>query len=91
MQIDTIRAVFTYVMALVVVVGGGAFLLAVRNDTPPNDLITGAAISVVTLAVQFVFSKEQQTATARQSERAFLAGYSLPGAVVVPRPPTPSE
>lgn len=78
MQADTIRLLFTYMIALVVIAGGGAFLLVVRNDNPPNDLITGAAISVVTAAVQFVFQKETQTSTARASERAFAAGQAVP-------------
>lgn len=76
MQADNIRLLFTYLIALVVIVGGGLFLIVVRNDNPPNDLITGAAISVVTLAVQFVFTKETATATARQTERAVVAGQN---------------
>lgn len=74
MEADTIRLWFTYLTALVVIAGGGLFLLIVRNDNPPNDLITGAAISVVTLAVNFVFTKETATSSSRASERAFTAG-----------------
>lgn len=78
MQADTVRLWFTYVIALAVILGGGAFLLVVRNDNPPNDLITGAAISVVTLAVQFVFTKETSTSTARQTVAAVVAGQNGP-------------
>lgn len=78
MQIDTIRALFTYLTAIIVIVGGGLFLLAIRNDANPNDLMTGAAISVVTLAVQFVFTKETATSASRSSERAFAQATGNP-------------
>ena len=88
MQTDTIRLIATYVTAIIVIVGGGAFLLIVRNDVPANDLITGAAISVVTLAVQFVFTKETQTSAARGAERAVAQGAASGSTVTVDPPRT---
>jgi hypothetical protein len=61
--IDTIRAVATYVIALVVVVGG---FLIIRD---PNAAIADKVVvaGFVGSALTFVFGSEVQTRTARQA------------------------
>jgi len=71
--VDTIRALFTYVIALIVVVGGGAVIFVSRNDPSATDTVAIIA-GFVGSALTFVFSSEVQTRTARQSASASLAG-----------------
>jgi len=71
--VDTIRALFTYAIALVVVVGGGAIIYFSRNDPSATDTVAIVA-GFVGSALTFVFSSEVQTRTARQSATATLAG-----------------
>jgi hypothetical protein len=71
MQVDTIKALATYVIALVIVVGGFLILFATRNEpvTDTRLIIAGFMGSAVT----FVFSSETQTRTARQAAAATYA------------------
>jgi len=71
--VDTIRALFTYVIALIVVVGGGSVIFVSRNDPSATDTVAIIA-GFVGSALTFVFSSEVQTRTARQSATATLAG-----------------
>lgn len=73
---DTIKAVFTYAIAAVVIVGGGIMLYAIRLDPPESNAQNIALLlaGFIGAAVQFVFNRETQTQTARQSERATAAG-----------------
>ena len=68
MQIDTLRALFTYSAALVVLIGGGIILYV----TPDPDLrvMVGGFMGA---AIQFLFGTEIATRTARQSTAATLA------------------
>ncbi len=72
MQTDTIKALFTYVIALVIIVGGFIFLYATQGNT--DQLLAGAVIGFIGSAIQFVFNRETQTQTARQVERSTAAG-----------------
>jgi class 3 adenylate cyclase len=63
---DTIRALFTYLIALVVVVGGGAVLFFSRAESTSSDLRVVVA-GFIGSALTFVFGQEVQTRTARQA------------------------
>lgn len=64
--VDTIRASFTYLIATVVVVGGGAELFLLRGEPSSSDLRTVVA-GFIGAALTFVFNQEVATRTARQS------------------------
>lgn len=70
--IDTVRAIATYAIAGVVVVGGLLFLYGTRNE-PASDLVAIVA-GFIGSALTFVFSAEVQTRTARQHTSATTAG-----------------
>jgi hypothetical protein len=76
MQIDTLRAAFTYLTALVVIVGGGLMLFASRLDPAESNSqnLSLVLAGFIGAAIQFVFNKETATASGRQSERAFAQG-----------------
>lgn len=71
--VDTIRAVFTYIIALLVVVGGGFVIFFSRNDPSSTDTVAIMA-GFVGSALTFVFGSEVQTRTARQTNTANLQG-----------------
>jgi len=77
--IDSIRAVFTYLIALVVVLGGGAMLFATRAEAASSDLrvVVGGFIG---FTLNFVFGQEVQTRTARQTAAATAAATPTNGA-----------
>lgn len=64
--VDTIRAIATYIIAFVVVVGGGAIIYASRADPSATDTVAIMA-GFVGSALTFVFGQEVQTRTARQA------------------------
>jgi len=72
MQSDTVRLIFTYVIALTVVVGGGIALVLTRNEANAGDLRVIMA-GFIGSALTFVFGSEVQARTARQSAAATLA------------------
>jgi hypothetical protein len=76
MGTDTIKIVYTYSIATLVIVGGIVFLYFSRND--PSESNTAALIPLISgfvgAAIQFVFNRETQTSTARQVERSVAAG-----------------
>lgn len=79
--IDTLRAIFTYTLALVVVIGGFGIIFATRSDAGATDtrlMIAGFIGSALT----FAFNTEVQTRTARQSAAATFAATT---------PTTPTE
>jgi hypothetical protein len=71
-MVDTIRAVATYLIALVVVVGGGIIIWSSRGDPGAADVVAITA-GFVGSALTFVFGSEVQTRTARQSAAATAA------------------
>ncbi len=72
LSIDTIRALFTYTLAILVVVGGGALLFATRGDASADDLRVMVA-GFIGSALTFAFGSEVQTRTARQAAAATAA------------------
>lgn len=76
MGIDTIKVLYTYTIATVLILGGLIFLYFSRNDPPGGQAAT--LVPVVTgfigAAVQFVFNRETQAQTAAQQSRAQTAG-----------------
>jgi hypothetical protein len=71
--VDTIRAVFTYTTALVIVVGGGAIIYVSRSEPAAADVVAIVA-GFMGAALTFLFSSETQTRTARQTNTASHAG-----------------
>jgi hypothetical protein len=65
-MVDTIRAVATYLIAFVTVVGGGAIIYVSRGDPNATDTVAITA-GFVGSALTFVFGQEVQTRTARQA------------------------
>jgi hypothetical protein len=73
---DTVRMIFTYLIALVIVLGGGAFLFVTRTepDTQGTALVIAGFIGA---AITFVFGQEGATRAARQSTAASESGAVL--------------
>ena len=71
--VDTIRAVFTYAIATIVVAGGLWVIYATRAEPAASDTIAIIA-GFVGAALSFVFSTEVQTRTARQTSSAHVEG-----------------
>jgi uncharacterized SAM-binding protein YcdF (DUF218 family) len=73
---DTIRMVFTYLIALVIVVGGGVFLFETRADqaAQSTQLVVSGFIGA---AIAFVFGQETSTRSARQSVTSSESGAVL--------------
>lgn len=78
MTTDTIKAFFTYAIALLIIVGGFAILYLTRLDPPESNSqnLSLVMAGFIGAAIQFVFNRETQTQTARQSERATAAGIA---------------
>lgn len=71
-MVDTIKALATYLIALVIVVGGFLVLYLTRSDIAASDtrvIIAGFMGSAIT----FVFTRETQTQTGRQTAAATVA------------------
>jgi hypothetical protein len=71
--IDTIRALFTYVTALIIVVGGGLIIYGSRSEPAAADVVAIVA-GFMGAALTFLFSSETQTRTARQTSTASEGG-----------------
>jgi hypothetical protein len=74
MQIDALKAIFAYFIALVLIVGGLLFLYLSRLDDPEASntaTLIPLVAGFVGIAVTWVFSRETQTQTARQVERGY--------------------
>jgi hypothetical protein len=96
---DNIKLTFTYVIALVVIVGGLYMLYQTRLDPPEAD-VQGMRLLLsgfIGMALQYVFNRETATATARQVERTYNSAMaSQPTTTVTSGPPatatiTPTE
>lgn len=88
--VDTIRAVFTYVIATLVVVGGGFAIYASSGDPAAADTVAIMA-GFIGAALAFVFSSETQTRTARQTTTATREGVIAHANGVTGDAPTPSN
>lgn len=81
MQADTIKLVFTYTIAFVVIVGGGLMLYLTRLD--PSD--SGSANLQLLLsgfigaAITFVFNAEAGTRATRAANASVAAGAAASG------------
>lgn len=82
MQSDTIKLLFTYTIAAIVIVGGGLMLYAVRLD-PPDSNSANLSLLVAGFiggAIGFVFNRESATQATRaaQSSAAAAGGNGTP-------------
>ena len=87
---DFWKMVFTYLIAILVIVGGGAMLMFAPTLDP---LVQGAIIASIGSVIAFIFGGEVQTRTARQQERAFMTtpnGYT-PTVTYTAADPAPEE
>jgi hypothetical protein len=78
MQLDTIKTVFAYAIALLVLAGGGVFLLITRLDPEPSQLLQGAIIGFMGMAVNFVFGEQTATRATRAAAAATAAAQTPP-------------
>lgn len=79
MKLDTMRALFTYGIAVMILIGG--FYTLVINPYELDDLVKGAVIGFMSAAISFVFGQEIAKATAMATTKALNT----------PVPPSPSE
>lgn len=73
MQIDAIKALFTYGLAAAVVIGGGIMLFQSRGDPNIEDLRVVMA-GFIGSSLTFVYGQEVQTRTSRQAAASTAAG-----------------
>ncbi len=73
MQSDTIKLLFTYVIAMVIIVGGGVFLFLTRTEPEASSLQLVIA-GFMGAAIAFVFNREAATQATRASESSIRAG-----------------
>lgn len=88
---DTIKLVFTYLIALVLIVGGGLMLYAMRLDPPESGSATLslAIVGFIGSAVTFVFSAEVATRATRAAQASSASGAAQ--ALIDPTTPTPTD
>lgn len=70
LTVDTVKAIFTYLTAMIIAVGG-LFLIATQELAPDTKTILGAFVGS---ALTFLFGQEVQTRTARQTTAASTQG-----------------
>jgi ABC-type uncharacterized transport system permease subunit len=68
MTADTFRAAMTYLIAILVLIGG--FYALVIYELELDDLVKGAIIGFMSAAISFVFGQEIAKATATATTRA---------------------
>lgn len=75
MNIDTIRLHYTYLIALIVLLGAGYLLLTPTPDITGGEKLAfvGAAVGVV---LAFIFNRESAVSAARATERAIEQGVT---------------
>jgi hypothetical protein len=78
MGIDTIKVLFTYSIAAIIVIGGFILISLIADGDSRLAIVTG----FVGAALQFIFNRETQTQTARQVERGVSVGST--GGVIPP-------
>ena len=76
MQADKLKLLFTYLIALLLIVGGGAMLYAIRLDPTESGSATLslAIVGFIGAAVQFVFSSESATRATRAAQASSSQG-----------------
>lgn len=80
-RIDTVRALFAYGIAAVVVVGGGTLLFLSRGDPGIEDLRVVMA-GFIGSSLTFVYGQEVQTRTARQASSSTAAATASQAATI---------
>ena len=92
MNTDTIKATFTYITALTVVLGGFVLIYLTRLDDSATSmqLLIGGFIGS---ALTFLFVQENSTRTSRTNERQFTQGAqtSMGMTQAPPAPPAVKE
>lgn len=78
MNVDTIRALFTYLTAFIVAIGGMVLIFLSRTDPAAADFRVVAG-SFVGGALTFLFGSEVATRTARQATASTLAAHMTNG------------
>lgn len=88
MQADSIKALFTYLIAFTVVVGGFAVIYFTKSDAAAAEirLLIGGFIGS---ALTFVFVQENSTRASRSAERQFAQGSA--SSVPPLEPPKPEK
>ena len=76
MQSDSIKLLFTYVIAVLTIIGGGLMLYAIRLDPADSGATTLslAIVGFIGAAVQFVFSAESATRATRAAQSSSTQG-----------------
>jgi len=79
-QTDTIKLFFTYSIAAIVIIGGGAMLYFSRLDPPEaiNNLQLVIA-GFIGAAISWVFSSESSTRATRAAQSSTAVGASAAG------------
>lgn len=67
MNADTVKLWFSYVIALVIIVGGGLFLYATRAE-PDSQSLQLVIAGFIGAAVTFVFNRESATQATRAAQ-----------------------
>ena len=70
---DNLKLIFTYIIVLVVVVGGGAMLYAIRGSEG-SETLSLAIVGFIGLALGFVFNKESATQATRAAQSSSSQG-----------------
>lgn len=88
MNADTIKLLFTYVIAAIIIIGGGAMLYLTRLDPPEAD-VQGLRLLISGFmggAISYVFTRETATQATRAAESTMRASQP----VSPPPPPVAS-
>ena len=69
-RIDLLKTIFTYSIAIIVVVGGGLMVAIYGNVM--DKLVVGAVIGFMGMALNWTFGETTRSSTARQTTRALM-------------------
>ena len=79
-QTDTIKLLFTYTIAAIIIVGGGLMLYGTRLDPPATSGQLQLVISgFMGAAIAWVFSSESSTRATRAAQSSTAVGASAAG------------
>lgn len=80
MQADTLKLLFTYILALIVVLGGGVMLFAIRLDPPESGSATLslAIVGFIGLALGWAFNREAATQATRAAQSSAAQATGSP-------------
>jgi hypothetical protein len=85
MRIDAMRALFTYSIAILILVGG--FYSLVIYPFALDDLVKGAIIGFMSAAISFVFGQEIAKATSVATTKALMTQQTT----ILTEPPATSS